>query len=117
MSLRKEAGRWLLGQRRRAASRALPLALLAEAIRFAEQGDHDVSVVVAAGAVRTLVARTATVPGSFTQEIWDSLTELVDAVVDGQRTATPEDSTRIVEAAAALIAERSFHVGEASERS
>src|SRR5258706_16479252 len=101
LSLRKEAGRWLLGQRRRAANRALPLALLAEAIRFAEQGDHDVSIIVASGAVRTVVARTAPLAESLTQEIWDSLTGLVDAVVAGLQTATPEDSTRVINAAAA----------------
>ena len=111
LSLRKEAGRWLLGQRPRAANRALPLALLAEAIRFAEQRDHDVSVVVAASAVRALVARTVAAPDSKAERDWESLTEVVDAVIAGTRPPSPEDSTVIINAAAALIAERSFRIG------
>ena len=117
LSLRKEAGRWLLGQRPRASNRALPLALLAEAIRFAEQGDHDVSIVVAAGAVRALVARTVSLPESHAQVVWDSLADTVGAIVDGTRHPVPEDSTTVINAAAALIAERSFHIGESSARS
>jgi hypothetical protein len=116
MSLRKEAGRWLLGQSRRADNRALPLALLAEAIRFAEQGDRDVSVVVAAGAVRTLVARTAVVPASQAQVLWDSLAQTVDAVMAGTKMPAADDTTRIINAAAALIAERSFPAGDWSAK-
>ncbi len=117
LSLRKEAGRWLLGQRPRASNRALPLALLAEAIRFAEQGDHDVSIVVAAGAVQALEARTVASPQSSAQAMWDSLADTVRAVVDGTLRPAPEDSTRIINASAALIAERAFHIGESSARS
>ena len=117
LSLRKEAGRWLLGQRPRASDRALPLALLAEAIRFAEQGDHDVSVVVAAGAVQALVARTVTLPESRAQTAWDSLADTVGAIIDGTRVPVPEDSTTVINAAAALIAERAFHIGESNARS
>jgi predicted MFS family arabinose efflux permease len=114
LSLRKEAGRFLLGQRPRVANRALPLALLAEAIRFAEQGDHDVSVVVAASAVRALVARTVAYPDSNAEATWESLAEVVDAVILGTRPPSAEDSTTIINAAAALIAERSFHIGEST---
>lgn len=112
LSLRHEAGRWLLGQRPHAGNRALPLALLAEAIRVAEQGDHDVSVVVAASAVRALVARTVVTPGSTTQSAWDSLSEVVDGVVAGTRPPAAADSLAVINAAAALIAERVLHVGE-----
>ena len=116
LSLRHEAGRWLLGQRPRAGNRALPLALLAEAIRVAEQGDHDVSVVVAASAVQSVVARTVAVPGSTTQTTWDALAEVVDGVVAGTRPPAAEDSLAVINAAAALIAERLLHVGESTSR-
>ena len=64
LSLRNEAGRWLLGQRPRVGTDALPLALLAEAMRFAEQGDHYVAIVVADSAVRVLDARVPASPES-----------------------------------------------------
>jgi hypothetical protein len=93
-------------------NRALPLALLAEAIRVAEQGDHDVSVVVAASAVQALAARTVVAPGSTTQAAWDSLSDVVDGVVAGTRPPAADDSLAVINAAAALIAERLLHVGE-----
>jgi hypothetical protein len=90
------------------------LALLAEAIRVAEQGDHDVSVVVAASAVQAVVARTVASPGSTTQATWDSLSEVVDGVVAGTRPPAAADSLAVINAAAALIAERLLHVGEST---
>lgn len=117
LSLRHEAGRWLLGQRPHAGDRALPLALLAEAIRVAEQGDHDVSVVVAASAVQAVAARTVASPASVTQAAWDALSEVVDGVVAGTRPPAAADSLAVINAAAALIAERLLHVGESTSRS
>jgi predicted MFS family arabinose efflux permease len=114
LSLRSEAGRWLLGETPRAANRALPLALLAEAIRFAEHGDHDVAVVVASAAVESVAARTVSAPDSRAQATWDSLDDVVDAVVAGTRPPAAEDSSAVINAAAALIAERSFHVREST---
>jgi hypothetical protein len=114
LSLRSEAGRWLLGEKPRAANRALPLALLAEAIRFAELGDHDVAVVVASAAVESVAARTVSAPDSRAQATWDSLDDVVGAVVAGTRPPAAEDSTAVINAAAALIAERSVVVREST---
>ena len=52
-SLRHEAGHLLLGHRPRAVTGGLPLGLLAEAMRFAEQRDHYVAIVVADSAKST----------------------------------------------------------------
>jgi hypothetical protein len=57
LSLRREAGRFLLGHRPLQLTEGLPLALLAEAMSYAERGDHYVAVVVAESAVRGLDAR------------------------------------------------------------
>jgi len=112
MSLRHEAGRWLLGQRPRAANEALPLALLAEAIRFAEQGDHYVSIVVADSAVRVLDARSPASSESVAQPSWDALDEEISAVVAGTTIPTSDESLAVIKAAGALIAERSLRSGE-----
>ena len=61
LSLRHEAGRFLLGQRPLLVTEGLPLALLAEAMRYAERGDHYVAVVVADSAVRVVDARSPAV--------------------------------------------------------
>jgi predicted MFS family arabinose efflux permease len=105
LALRKEARRWLLGQR--PAHSALPRALLAEAIRFEEQGDHDLSIVVADSAVRALTARTVPLPDSDSSEHWRALRGLVTDVVAGHLVPGPEESRAVVEAAAAVIGERS----------
>ena len=109
MSLRHEAGRWLLGQRPRSATEGLPLALLAEAMRFAEQGDHYVAVVVADSSVRVLDARGPAPLDSAAQPEWDALAARVAAVVDGTFDPTADDSRAVIEAAGALIAERRLH--------
>jgi hypothetical protein len=109
MSLRHEAGRWLLGQRPRSATEGLPLALLAEAMRFAEQGDHYVAVVVADSSVRVLDARGPAPLDSATQPDWDALAARIAAVVDGTFDPTADDSRAVIEAAGALIAERRLH--------
>ncbi|MEP7201143.1 MAG: hypothetical protein ABI894_00955 [Ilumatobacteraceae bacterium] len=115
LSLRHEAGRWLLGkeeQRPPAANEALPLALLAEAMRFAEQGDHYVAIVVAESAVRVLNARSPSSPESVAQPTWDALREEMGAVVAGTTIPTSDESLAVIKAAGALIAERSLHPGE-----
>ncbi len=109
MSLRHEAGRWLLGQRPRSATEGLPLALLAEAMRFAEQGDHYVAIVVADSSVRVLDARGPAHPDSAAQPQWDALAARIAAVVDGTFDPTADDSRAVIEAAGALIAERRLH--------
>ena len=84
LSLRHEAGRWLLGQRPLPRTEGLPLALLAEAMRFAEQGDHYVAVVVADSAVRVVDARSRADAGDRRRRAaWDALAGDVAAVVAG----------------------------------
>ena len=112
LSLRHEAGRWLLGQRPPTANEALPLGLLAEAMRFSEQGDHYVSIVVADSAVRVLDARSSASSGSEAQLLWDALVDEIAAVVAGTTVPTYDDSTAVIKAAGALIAERSLRPGE-----
>ncbi len=107
LSLRHEAGRWLLGQRRRDVTEGLPLALLAEAMRFAEQGDHYVAIVVADSAVRVLDARSPETTESVAQRTWTALDSIVAAVAAGTMDPTGAESLVVIEAAAALIGERS----------
>ena len=112
LSLRAEAGRWLLGRRPRTRTEALPLALLDEAMRFADQGDHYVAVVVADSAVRVLDARTSVSPECTAQSDWRALGEVVAAVNGGTVVPTAETSLAVIKAAAALIAERSLDPGD-----
>jgi predicted MFS family arabinose efflux permease len=100
LALRHEARRWLSGPR--PPQGALPLALLAEAIRFKEQGDHDVSIVVADSAVRALAARQPP-PALNGEANWAALHSLVADVVAGRVVAGPDDASAVIEAAAALI--------------
>lgn len=104
LALRHEARRWLLGQR--PAHGALPLALLTEAIRFKEQGDHDVSIVVADSAMRALTGRGPATPASEAEEHWESLRELIGDVISGTVVPGPEASRDVIDAAAAVIGER-----------
>ena len=106
LSLRHEAGRWLLGQRPRAAGEGLPLALLAEAMRFREQGDHYVAIVVADSAVRVLDARDPCAEESLAQPTWDAMAETVTAVAAGTLDPTADDSLAVIEAAGGVMAER-----------
>lgn len=106
LSLRHEAGRWLLGHRPLAATEGLPLALLAEAMRLAEQGDHYVAVVVAESAVRVVDARSPASSEHASQTAWEALAPDVAAVVAGTLEPTYDNSRAVIEAAAALIADR-----------
>ncbi len=106
LSLRNEAGRWLLGQKPRGGTGDLPLALLAEAMQFAEQGDHYVAIVVADSAVRVLDARVPPSPDSSVLPAWEALGPVIGAVVAGTLEPTNDASMAVIDAAAALIAER-----------
>jgi predicted MFS family arabinose efflux permease len=106
LSLRREAGFWLLGKRPLAETEGLPLALMTEAIRFAEQGDHYVAIIVAESAVRVVDARSAATPESETQTTWDLLGGDIAAVVAGTMDPTYDNSMAVIDAAGALIAER-----------
>jgi predicted MFS family arabinose efflux permease len=112
LSLRHEAGRWLLGQRPHTANEALPLALLAEAMRSAEQGEHYVAIVVADSSVRVLNARSPSSSESVAEPSWDALADVITAVLAGTMTPTSDDSLAVIRAAGALIAERSLRPGE-----
>ena len=114
LSLRSEAGRWLLGQRQRVGTEGLPLALLAEAMRFAEQGDHYVAIVVADSAVRVLDARAPAPPASTLLAAWDSLAETIAAVVSAPMTRPRRTRWQSSTLPAALIAERTGRTGERS---
>jgi predicted MFS family arabinose efflux permease len=115
LSLRREAGFWLLGKRPLAATEGLPLALLAEAMRFAEQGDHYVAIVVAESAVRVVDARSPASLASETQTQyqiqWDALAADIAAVVAGTMDPTFDNSMAVINAAGLLIAERSLARG------
>jgi hypothetical protein len=106
LSLRHEAGRWLLGQRPRAATEGLPLGLLAEAMRFAEQHDHYVAIVVADSAVRVLEARDPASSDSTAGPEWEALADKIAAVIAGTFDPSWEDSRAVIAAAGALVAER-----------
>jgi hypothetical protein len=106
LSLRHEAGRWLLGQRPRAGTEGLPLGLLAEAMRFAEQHDHYVAIVVADSAVRVLDARGPAPPESTAEPQWAELAGKISAVIAGTFDPSWEDSRQVIDAAGAVIAER-----------
>jgi predicted MFS family arabinose efflux permease len=106
LSIRHEAGRWLLKQRPRAATEGLPLGLLAEAMRFAEQRDHYVAIVVADSAVRVLEARGPAPLDSTATAGWEAVAETVAAVASGALDPTAEHSRAVIDAAGALIAER-----------
>jgi hypothetical protein len=114
LSLRYEAGRWLLGRRPLLATEGLPLALLAEALRFAEQGDHYVAVIVAESAVRVVDARSPASSECSKQGAWEALAPDVAAVVAGTLEPTYETSRAVIEAAAAVIAERARARGDGS---
>lgn len=107
LSLRREAGRWLLGHRPRLGTEALPLALLAEAMRFDEQGDHVVAIVVADSAVRVIGARSPALPDSLVEQAWHDLGPMVGSVLAGTELPSGEDAMAVINAAAAVIAERS----------
>jgi len=106
LSLRHEAGRFLLGHKPLPATEGLPLALLAEAMRYAERGDHYVAVVVAESAVRVVDARTASPFDSDHRAAWDAVAPDVAAVIDGRMEPTYETSRAVIDAAGALIASR-----------
>jgi len=106
LSLRNEAGRFLLGHRPLLLTEGLPLALLAEAMRYAERGDHYVAVVVAESAVRVVDARSGAGADCAQQEAWNAVAGEVAAVVEGRLEPTYETSRAVIDAAGALIATR-----------
>jgi predicted MFS family arabinose efflux permease len=113
LSLRQEAGMWLLGQRPGGAVEALPAALVAGAMRYAEQGEHSLAVAVAETAVRVLDTRSAAPAESVALDNWAALGNLVASVAAGTVEPTAEMSVAVIKAAAALVAERGVVVDSA----
>ncbi len=107
LSFRHEAGRWLLGDRTQDAPGTLPQVLLGEALRYADQGDHKVAVIIAGTSIQVLDSRPPTRTDSAAQREWAArAAAIVAGVADGTIEATPEDSVIVIEAAEALIADR-----------
>ncbi len=84
VSLRREAGRWLLGTPIASATLDLPHALLAEAVRVAERGEHRVAIVLADSAVRVGDAGDA----GIDLAAWAGAAAVVEAVTTGETEAT-----------------------------
>ncbi|MEZ5251942.1 MAG: hypothetical protein R2713_22880, partial [Ilumatobacteraceae bacterium] len=104
VSLRREAGRWLLGTPIATDALDLPFALLAEAVRVSERGDHRMAVVVADAAVRVAsVADDSASTGALPAPEWIAVAGLVAAVVAGRTEASAATVVRVVEAADAAV--------------
>lgn len=82
VSLRHEAGRWLLGGATPASRQELPDALLVEALQMVERGECRLAVVLADSAVRVAGARSG--PPDVPSEAWRAFTDAVDGVVRGR---------------------------------
>jgi len=82
VSLRQEAGRWLLGGSAATPSLDLPEAILVEALQRAESGDCRLAIVLADSAVRVAEARS--VPVAVPSEAWRAITVAVDGVLMGR---------------------------------
>lgn len=112
VSWRYEAGRWLLSQPIHDGTEALSDMLLTEAIRFAEQGQHRVAVVVAESAVRVLEARFPGPDDSAAEANWAALAQTIGSVTAGTTVPAAEMSVAVIQAATALVAERSARSAE-----
>jgi hypothetical protein len=117
LSLRDEAGRWLLGRRPHGDVEGLPQMLLAEALRFAEQGDHQIAVVLADSAVRVLDIRAPETEQSEADAAWAALASAINAVISGASDPPAELSVAAVRAAQAVIDHRSAVAQERSAES
>lgn len=83
VSLRREAGRWLLGTPISTASLDLPHALIAEAVRHSERGEHAVAIVLADAAQRVaeVAVRAATAASAATSAVGSATVDAVGEVV------------------------------------
>jgi hypothetical protein len=75
-------------------------------MRFAEQHDHYVAIVVADSAVRVLEARDPASSDSTAGPEWEALADKIAAVIAGTFDPSWEDSRAVIAAAGALVAER-----------
>ena len=106
LSLRQEAGRWLLGGEAAADDQPLAESLLHEATRLAERGEHAAAVAVADTAVRVFDARLADDERerrTVERMRWASLATVVEGVATGQWIADAERAVTVIGAATALV--------------
>lgn len=110
VSLRREAGRWLLGTPISSDALDLPHALLAEAVRSAERGDHAVAVVLADAATRVAAAASSAPsrvePTSRDPDRVDDASVAADEVVAGRIHATAALAAAAIEAADRAVRQR-----------
>jgi predicted MFS family arabinose efflux permease len=99
LSIRHEAGSFLLG-RRTGASDDLAHSLLDQAVRCAEQGNHAMAIAVADAAAR--IAVTGNDGGVDTRE-WDGLRAAIESVVLRRRPASAHLAVAVVATARSLV--------------
>jgi len=105
LSLRHEAGRLLLGDRRPELHLELPRALLGEAMRLCELQAYQMAVVVADGAVRVLEERTQLPPSTPTLLQWRTLGPTISSVLLDDEQPDADVAVGVISAARALIDE------------
>lgn len=98
VSLRREAGRWLLGAPIASSSLDLPHALLAEALRATERGEHAVAVVLADAALR-VAAASGEEPAPDVTTLVAEVAASVSEVASGRADASAAIATAAIEAA------------------
>ena len=117
LSLREEAGRWLLGGEGASSDQPLAESLLHEATRLAERGEHAAAIAVADTAVRVFDARGSAdelARQSVERMRWVSLAAVVDGVATGQWVADAERAVTVIGAANALVIGDGRTAGSAS---
>ncbi len=103
LSLRREAGMFLIG-RSGGGGDELPRTLLAEAVRYAELGQHAVAVIVADSAVRAADRQMpARPPEPAVEANWLILTGVIDAVSSGATEATADLAVAVIAGAEAML--------------
>lgn len=104
LSIRREAGRWLLGAHHSAETAIIPLpcALIAEAMRCVERNDFRAGVIVADSAVRVMEAQVGRCD-SEQRSSWTALEPFVASVVAGDVLPTAASAVTTIATADALI--------------
>jgi len=102
VSLRHEAGRWLLGGPAATPIVDLPDAILAEALQLAERGECRLAIVLADSAVRVADARS--VCAVAPSDAWCAFSDAVDGVVTGRVDPDAALAVAVVQQAATEVA-------------
>lgn len=104
LSIRGEAGRWLLAGTdvRERSFVPLPCSLVAEALRCVERNEYRAGVIVADSAIRVLDAQHPRLAVEA-RVTWDALEPLVAAVIAGETALTAGAAVAVVDAAEALV--------------